>query len=231
MKKEKDEDLDRLFKSGMEDPVNEPVYREADWDAMEQILDKPKKRGGIIFWLPIIGSAAALLLLFLGWWLYKPQVIDKNGNQHASVVQHPKGNTGKSGGATVLAADSSKHKILNPANYAQSTIHPVQRQKGKSFLPLSAGGSRRHTTGYAANTKIKDKKEVSTADANKTINSTEIANNTSKTAVPDKKDVGTADANKTDNSAVIANNTSKTTAPDKKKLVLSMQIKLIIAQY
>jgi hypothetical protein len=243
----KEEDLDRLFKSGMEDPVNEPVYREADWDAMEQILDKRKKRGGMIFWLPIIGSAAALILLFLGWWLYKPQTIKNNGNQQASAVQHPKGNTGTSGGATVQTADSSKHKILKPANYAQSTVHPVQGKKSKSFLPLSAGGSRRHATGYATNTKVSDKKEVGTATANKIVSPSPdkkqlIAydnNNISDkkevsladgkkdngaiiasnptTVTTDKNEVSTADANKTNNSVVIANNTS-TPTPDKKEV-------------
>jgi len=203
----KEEDLDRLFKSGMEDPVNEPVYREADWDAMEQILDKRKKRGGMIFWLPIIGTAAALILLFLGLWLYKPQTVKNNGNQQAAAVQHPKGDTGTSGGATVQAADSSKHKILNPAKYAQSTVHPVQGQKSKSFLPLSAGGSRRHTTGYASNTKVRDKKGAGTADANK-IAST----------APDKKELGTTGEGKKDIGTANSLVSATVPSPDKKDL-------------
>ncbi len=218
----KEEDLDKLFKSGMEDPVNEPVYREADWDAMEQILDKRKKREGMILWLPMIGTAAALLLLFLGLWLYKSQVV-KNNNDQGSMyaVQHPKGDTGTSGGATVQTADSSKHKILKPANYAQSTVHPVQGKKSKSFLPLSAGGGRRYTTGYASNTKVPDKKEIGTADANKIASPAPdkkelIANNSKNTS--DKKEVSTADANKTNNSAVIANASATVPSPDKKEV-------------
>jgi len=216
----KEEDLDKLFKSGMEDPVNEPVYREADWDAMEQMLDKQKKRGGMIFWLPIIGTAAALILLFLGLWLYKPQTVKNNGNQQASAVQHPKGDTGTSGGATVQTADSSKHKILNPANYAQSTVHPVQGKKSKSFLPLSAGGSRRHTTGYASNTKVRDKKETGTADANKLAPNVSdkkelIANNNKNTS--DKKELGTSDG-KNDNAAANSLASATVPSPDKKDL-------------
>jgi hypothetical protein len=212
MKKEKEEDLDKLFKSGIGDPVNEPVYREADWDAMEQILDKRKKRGGMIFWLPLIGTAAALILLFLGLWLYKPQAVTNNGTQHASVVQRPKRNTGTGGGTTVPAADSSKHKILNPANYAQSATHPVQGKKGNSFLPLSAGGSHRHTSGYASNNKAPDKKEVGTADATANNPATRIA---IVPKHPDKKDLGTADAavnNLAANIAVVPNK------PDNKDL-------------
>ena len=51
MKKVKDEDLDKLFKAGLADPGHEPVYREADWEAMEQVLDKGKKRPAIVLWL------------------------------------------------------------------------------------------------------------------------------------------------------------------------------------
>jgi len=220
MKKEKEEDLDKLFKNGIGDPVNEPVYREADWDTMELILDKQKKRTGIIFWLPIIGTAAALLLLFLGLWLYKPQVVKNNSDQHASIVQRPKRDTGTSGGATAQAADSSKHKILNPANYAKNAIHPAESKKNKSFLPLSAGGSRRHTTGYASTTNIRDKKEAGTSIAKKTTSPGPdkkelIAYDGRNTT--NKKEADTADANKTNNSAVIANSTP-TNAPDKKEV-------------
>ena len=44
MKEEKDEALDKLFKKGADDPVNEPVFREADWDALEQSLDQTPRR-------------------------------------------------------------------------------------------------------------------------------------------------------------------------------------------
>ncbi len=220
MKKEKDEELDRIFKSGIGNPVNEPVYREADRDAMEQILDKRKKRGGMIFWLPLFGIAAALILLFLGLWLYKPQVAPNNATQHASAVQHPKANTGTSGGTTVQAADSSKHKILNPANYAQSTVHPVQGKKGKSFLPLSAGGSRRRATGYASANKGPDKKEVGISEANKMTppapDKKQLITYDGKKA-PGKKEVSTADANKVNKGAVIANNSTPGTT-DKKEV-------------
>jgi hypothetical protein len=79
MKKEKDKDLDDLFKSNLADPVYNSDYLEDDWDALEQMLDKPKKRPAIVFWLPILSSAAALLIFF-GWLLFKPQVV-KNDHQ------------------------------------------------------------------------------------------------------------------------------------------------------
>lgn len=67
----KDKDLDDLFKRKIGDPVDEPAYNEADWDALEQMLDKGKKRRGVIYRLPIYGSVAALLLLVLGYWAFR----------------------------------------------------------------------------------------------------------------------------------------------------------------
>lgn len=63
--------LDDLFKKKLQDPVDEIRYEEGDWDALEQMMDKPRKRGGMIYWLPVLSGAAALLLLFLGWWAFK----------------------------------------------------------------------------------------------------------------------------------------------------------------
>ncbi|HTD97955.1 MAG TPA: hypothetical protein VK668_01660 [Mucilaginibacter sp.] len=160
MKKEKDEDLDSLFRKKLEDPVNEPAFRDADWDAMEQMLDKRKKRAGIIYWLPLLGSVAALLLLFLGWMFFRPQVVKHTKQEQVAVSRRPrltpdsdqnkriKENTGTSGDSDQQVADSSKQKTL-PANYANNLVTPGHRQKGKSFLPLSADRGRRDTTGYA----------------------------------------------------------------------------------
>ncbi|MFD2873056.1 hypothetical protein ACFS5N_11290 [Mucilaginibacter ximonensis] len=70
MKKEKS--IDDIFRSALEDPANEPAFREGDWDNFENMLDEGK-RGGKVFWLPILGSVAAVLLAFIGWWIFKPQ--------------------------------------------------------------------------------------------------------------------------------------------------------------
>src|ERR1700744_174865 len=145
MNKDKDEDLDKLFKKGLEDPVNEAAFRDADWDAMEQMLDKGKKRPAIIYWLPIIGSAAALALIFLGYLFFKPEVVKpskqgqvvarkaKPGQQKAAykdyaVSRHPnagastddqqKDNTGTRGEPARQVADNSKQQTLNTAKHA-----------------------------------------------------------------------------------------------------------------
>jgi hypothetical protein len=69
MNSEEQNKLDGLFKKGLDIPDTRFEYNDQDWDEMEQLLDAPKKRRGIIFWLPALGSVAALLLIFLGWWL------------------------------------------------------------------------------------------------------------------------------------------------------------------
>ena len=70
MKKEKS--IDDIFKNALQDPANEPAFKESDWDNFENMLDDGKRRG-VIFWLPILGSVAAVLLAFFGWWLFRPQ--------------------------------------------------------------------------------------------------------------------------------------------------------------
>ena len=206
--KEKDEELDKLFRKGLEDPVNEAAYREADWDAMEQMLDKPKKRPAIIYLLPL-SSAAALILIFLGWLFFRPVVVKHQQNEPIVKAQHPassgagsdqnkkdeiKGITGTSGAPTRQEADSGRQKAP-VADYAKTPDVSGHGRKSKSFLPLSAGDGRRDVTGYpqnqnpvvdqqptatlAATTQKKADASDTAAGQNKIANSTlAIANNT-----------------------------------------------------
>jgi hypothetical protein len=186
MKKEKDEDLDNLFRKGLEDPVNEAAFRDADWDAMEQMLDKRKKRAGIVYWLPVIGSAAALLLIFLGWLLFRPEVVknQKQSQMTAARRSNPdsshqnikaNANTGTSGSATRQTADSSQKK-LTPANYAKNPGNYRHGQKGKSFFPLSAGMSRRNTTGGVMPKNIDKQQPGEALAANNTVEKSAVQN-------------------------------------------------------
>lgn len=227
MKKEKDEELDKLFKNGADDPVNEPVFREADWDAMEQLLDQPKKRGGIIYWLPRLGGVAALLLLFLGWLLFKQPVVKHSDHQQSAIV-HSNPDTGTSGGTNRHeTADSSKHKILNPAGYAQDPDHPGAGKKtNRSFpyqpvgpaakLPVNSLGNEPNVLAQANPNNHKpsteDKKDVGTVDANK-IDDNKLAS--SQVSAADKKDLSTVDANKTNANTLASNPAS---VPDKKDI-------------
>ncbi|MCO5949587.1 PorT family protein [Mucilaginibacter flavidus] len=92
MNTENEKRLDDLFKKKLEDPVDEIRYEEGDWDALEQLLDKPKRKGIIYLW-PILSGVAALMLVFLGWWALRP----KNGGQQSGnptqIAAHPKKDT------------------------------------------------------------------------------------------------------------------------------------------
>ncbi|MDO3624764.1 hypothetical protein [Mucilaginibacter sp. BT774] len=160
MNTEKEDKLDGLFKKGLEDPVNEAAFRDADWDAMEQMLDKSNKRSAIVFWLPIAGSIAAMLLIFLGYLFFKtnetkPEKKDQIAVKHPvkrEAIDKAKGNTGTSGELTRQAADSGKQQTQS-AQYATTTSAKKSRaESGKTFFPLSSGKGRRSTGNQSLNT-------------------------------------------------------------------------------
>ena len=147
MNKEKDEDLDKIFRKGLEDPVNEAAYREADWDAMEQMLDQRKKRSAIIRLLPVLGSVAALILIFLGYLFLKPNATKPTKNEQMSAVHRSdtssiantdgqlKNNTGTSGEPTRKAAADSSKQPTNAAQYVVSPpAHKARGENGKSAI-------------------------------------------------------------------------------------------------
>lgn len=101
MSNEKDKDLDDFFRRGLEDPEENTGYMDDDWDRMEQLLDKPKKRGVIVYWLPIVSSVAALLLIFLGWWALRPKVSSVDQTHLQAVIKHAKKGNNTSGGSVV----------------------------------------------------------------------------------------------------------------------------------
>jgi hypothetical protein len=146
MNEEKDKNLDDLFKRKLEDPGDHIGYREDDWKAFEQLLDKPGKRRGVVYWLPYIGSAAALLLLFLGYWAFRPKAVSGNSHNNQLVINHIKPNTGTNGGSIRQLTDHSP-KTLSPVVIAATVNSNKNKGNHTSFLPLSAGGARR-TAGY-----------------------------------------------------------------------------------
>jgi hypothetical protein len=77
MSAEEKNKLDELFKSGLDMPDTHAGYNDQDWDNLERLMDAGKRRRGVIYWLPRLGAAAAILLLFLGWWLFKPAGVDQ----------------------------------------------------------------------------------------------------------------------------------------------------------
>lgn len=84
---DKDKELDDFFQKRLQDPVG-PAYREDDWSSLEQMLGK-SRNPRVIYWLPYVSSAAAILLLFLGWWAFRPKQAPQSQSQVAVTHQKP----------------------------------------------------------------------------------------------------------------------------------------------
>jgi hypothetical protein len=142
MSTEKDKELDDFFKTRLKDPV-EPAYRENDWGAMEQILEKRQTRRGIVYWLPVLSGVAALLLMFFGWWVFRPKV-EKVADPLAKHSINKQDHTGTSDGSKRQPIDQ---QAAGSATYAKNIKGSnAGGTSGTAFMP-SAFGSRRGVTG------------------------------------------------------------------------------------
>ncbi|QTE38076.1 hypothetical protein J3L18_03105 [Mucilaginibacter gossypii] len=147
-----EEDLDNIFKKGLEDPANHRAFNEDDWNALEQMLDKGKKRRGIVYWLPIASGIAAMLLLFLGWWFFKPNVKDDNtaGLQQVKVKPAaPKTNPVTNGVAVQHPQVTDSIKTTSPTNnnVAANSNKDNYVKAGQTVLIPSVAGANRAVTG------------------------------------------------------------------------------------
>lgn len=246
MSTEKDENkLDSLFKSGLEDQANEPAFREADWEAMEQMLDEGKKRSGIVYLLPIISGIAAILLIFLGYFFFNRNETKPEKNNQV-VATHPtksdaidkaKNNTGTNGEPARQLADSGKQQTKSAQYAATGPAQTSRAESGKTFFPLSSGKVRRS----AGNASQNNEQQVLAANTAKTAANGKTALGTSDNKVERKDDVlasngknvttadrtalgasddktalGTSDSKASQKSDVLANNGNKTVKTDDK---------------
>jgi hypothetical protein len=146
MNKEKDKELDDFFRKGLHDPVD-PVFRENDWSSLEQLLKKSKKPKGIVYWLPYLSSVAALLLLFVGWWSFRPKPALQSQSQVAVQPRKPAGigTPAASDQQAVMHGQSTPH-LAEQREIAKATI-PQNNNKGS--LNPSPGGLHRELAGMA----------------------------------------------------------------------------------
>lgn len=149
MNYEKDKELDDFFRKGLQDPVD-PVFRENDWGALEQMLEKSKKPKGIVYWLPYISSAAAVLLLFLGWWAFRPKPAVQSQTQIAVQRHKPAGQGSPlaSNQQPALRNQSASH-LAEQGQIAKTT---VTRPTSKGNAEPSPAGTRTGLPGAIKNT-------------------------------------------------------------------------------
>ena len=135
-------ELDDLFKKRLKEPVDNESYNEADWNALEQMLDKKKKRRGVVYWLPVYGSVAALLLLFLGYMVFRPRTAVSKPEVNSQAVVPHSAHSGTSGGSIRQQTNQSP-KASKPVAIAKNSTSGKDGGHGKPSLPASADGARR----------------------------------------------------------------------------------------
>jgi hypothetical protein len=239
MSTEKDENkLDELFKNGLEDPVSEPAFREADWDAMEQMLDEGKKRSGMVYLLPIISGIAAVLLIFLGYFFFKTDETKPEKKNQVAATHTPKteatdkvkGNTGTSGGPARQAADSGKQQTKSAQYATTESAQKSRAESGKTFFPLSSGKVRRSTgnlrpgvngqqQAFADNNGKgveKDRTALATADDKKDQKANVLVNNGKSKIADDKTVPAAVDVKPNQKADVLANNGNNAAKADDK---------------
>lgn len=134
--KEGQDKIDSLFKKRLEDPADNLAYNEDDWDALEQMLDKGKKRPFMVYWLPIVSSIAAMLLLVLGWWFFKPTQTTVKKDDTVAVKPAVKGaDTTGINKTQALPVSPQGRVAVNPApvapngNTGNDTMDPLYQSK------------------------------------------------------------------------------------------------------
>jgi cytoskeletal protein RodZ len=175
MSNEKDKELDDLFRKRLDDPVDHISYDENDWMAMEQMLDKQKRRG-IIYWLPVISSVAALLLIALGWWTFRkqtPDVITKSQTQAVSHHQQAKIDTVKTVQSKVTPAPVAPQQAIAQTKIIQAKPLPVQSfatvpQVSKHHITNNSGTNNTPAM-LSANTGTPQKTDVTNTDAGELV--------------------------------------------------------------
>lgn len=80
------EDIDKLFREGLNPEENPVAFQEGDWSKLQQRLDRHERNKRGIFWLSRLSGVAALILLFFALWTLLPEG-SKQVIQQAEVQQ------------------------------------------------------------------------------------------------------------------------------------------------
>jgi len=149
---DEEDNLDHKFKEGLSNAEDNIAFRNADWDAMEKLLDEKKRRKGFIFRLPVmISSIAALLLLALGFFFLRPETkpgVNKNDVANVKPT-HPNSSNNTTDTATSNGTNLANNKpnsidktstYTNPANGNPAARGTLKNQSAvKNSTELVAG--------------------------------------------------------------------------------------------
>src|ERR1700744_1274638 len=194
MNTENEKRLDDLFKKKLEDPVDEIRYEEGDWDAMEQMLGKPKRRNVFYLW-PVLSGIAALLLVFFGWWIFKPgngnnannQLVKGNSKKTDTILEHKtqqlqaanqtKKDTILENKQIAATQPTKKDAIIGNVQVA-ATKKPLKQNNNLTQKPVAPTVNNNQSL-YALTPTIKQTKDtiIGNKPANKMINDQAVAVN------------------------------------------------------
>ena len=135
MKRLNENKIDKLFKDGLSGPKEEVSFNEADWVAMEKMLDKKSGKNTVLFRLMYYtsGIAALLLLAYALFWLPQKKDEDKRRPRVAKNQEIKKQHNGQSeqpGKVPAMELAASNHNI--------GRVEKVPVAASKSFFSLSA---------------------------------------------------------------------------------------------
>ncbi len=136
MKRLNENKIDKLFKDGLSAPKGDVSFNEADWVAMEKMLDKKTGKKAVLlrFIYFTSGIAALLLLAYALFWLPKKEAAGKNRQNIGRHHQTPKPYNGQSVQPGKVPA--TELTASNQSNTGRVTRVPDA--SAKSFFPLSA---------------------------------------------------------------------------------------------
>lgn len=67
------EDVDKLFREGLDSGEDYLTFQEGDWSKLKERLDRNEKRKSAVFWLSRLSGVAALILLFFAIRMFLPE--------------------------------------------------------------------------------------------------------------------------------------------------------------
>lgn len=132
MKSRDGEHIDELFREGLAQGKEPVDYRERDWAALDQRLDRYARRKRIVFWLKPLSGAAAILLLALGIWALWPtkqEPINPQVGTEQPTIQTPEAEDAESPASPTTAPDTSPKSSDSPALAAHKPLDEKPAEK------------------------------------------------------------------------------------------------------
>jgi hypothetical protein len=213
--------LDGLFKSGLDKPEDRFDFLVQDWDAMEQLLDAGKKPRGLVYWLPMLSGIAALLLIALGWWYFKPAAVEQKQQiavHQPKAVQVP---------AVTKVIPAGKNQTLNSPGIANAPVPLVSHNQAVKGSHTTTIKSNPVVTVQSDNTPAPDNSNISSD--NNVIAATNADNNAAKpgtdsmVAKANANAVAAANADKDVKNGEVSSSSANSEPVDKSKIKTSVQ--------